>query len=150
VLAAIVSRQAMKGAALECSGPCGFVEPVASADGGDLQMECGVFRMAAGIEHRLIRLFARHDGHQNLIGSMGFAEMATKAALARVNCLHRTPPVMLVSLGLEAPYIGLLKEALKALNARHLDRSAAKWGDLLYFAFGLLLPVFLQTPSGPR
>jgi hypothetical protein len=51
-----------------------------------------VFGVTAGIEQRHIRLMAGHDRNQNFIGSVGFAEMSTKAALASVNCLHETPP----------------------------------------------------------
>lgn len=92
MLAAIVSRQAMKGILASESGSCRFVEAVASADRGDLQVEPGEFRMAAGIEHGCISLLAGHDGYQNFVGSVGLAEVTTKAALACVDCLHKTPP----------------------------------------------------------
>jgi hypothetical protein len=65
----------------------GHDKSIATADGGDLQVEGGVFRVAAVVEDFDVCLMAADDADQ---GSrfMVLAEVGAKTALTVVNCFH--------------------------------------------------------------
>lgn len=64
------------------------LKTIASADRRHLQVQTGVFWMAALIEHLEVRLVASHDTHKH-VGLVMFAEVRAKTALTVLNRLHR-------------------------------------------------------------
>jgi hypothetical protein len=61
---------------------------VAAADWSDLQVQAGMFRMAAFIQDLEVGLVGRPDADEHVRLFMVFTEVTTETALSALNCFH--------------------------------------------------------------
>jgi hypothetical protein len=89
---------------------------ITTADRRHLQVQRGVFRVTAFIQHLRIGLLARKDRHEHGTLRMMLAKVITKSALSTVNCLHSVL-LLAIDKSYPAPRIVASKPQLSQLYA---------------------------------